>query len=163
MSHDLTISGNTTVSGTVSGPTPTLASHLATKGYVEEYVANNQDIKHTLLATITQSDVKVPINISTDYYAILVKLINVKEATNSTICLFLASNEIEIGGSETSSINASLMLNAICIDDGELCIVAINPYKGVYRFAVGNGKTEAEIRYMASGTVKIYGLSIEVD
>ena len=35
MSHDLTISGNTTFSGTVSGQTPTLASHLATKGYVD--------------------------------------------------------------------------------------------------------------------------------
>ena len=39
LSHDLTISGNTTFSGTVSGPTPTSASHLATKGYVDN--ANN--------------------------------------------------------------------------------------------------------------------------
>ena len=38
MSHDLTISGNTTFSGTVSGPTPTLDSHLATKGYVDNQV-----------------------------------------------------------------------------------------------------------------------------
>lgn len=35
LSHDLTISGNTTFSGTVSGPTPTLDSHLATKEYVD--------------------------------------------------------------------------------------------------------------------------------
>lgn len=31
----MTISGNTTFPGTVSGPTPTLDSHLATKGYVD--------------------------------------------------------------------------------------------------------------------------------
>lgn len=139
------------------------ASHLATKGYVEEYVANNQNIKHTLLATITQSNVKVPINISTTYYAILVKLINVKETSNSTMRLYLSSAEIKLGGSESSSINASLMLNAVCIEDGELCISAVNPYNGLTYMMVGIGQTEAEIEYMASGTVKIYGLSIEVD
>ena len=39
MSHNLTISGNTTFSGTVSGPTPTLDSHLATKGYVDSEIS----------------------------------------------------------------------------------------------------------------------------
>ena len=77
--------------------------------------------------------------------------------------LYLSSAEIKLGGSESSSINASLMLNAVCIEDGELCISAVNPYNGLTYMMVGIGQTEAEIEYMASGTVKIYGLSIEVD
>ena len=139
------------------------ASHLATKGYVDEYVTNNQDIKHTLLATITQSNVKVPINISTNYYAILVKLINVNLTPNSTMRLYLSSSEIKLVGSMSGSVNASLMLNVVCIEDGELSILAVNPHMGVVYMQIGLGQTEAEIEYLASGTVEIYGLSIEVD
>ena len=163
LSHDLTISGNTTFSGTVSGPTPTSDSHLATKGYVEEYVVDNQNIKRTLLATITQSNVKVPINISTDCYAILAKLINV--SSERSIGLQLAyGDDLTIARGASNSINANIILNFVCSNaDGTMITLGIASNGSMNTVSVQIGQSEIGVINMTSGTIEIYGLSIEVD
>ena len=161
LSHDLTISGNTTFSGTVSGPTPTLDSHLATKGYVEEYVENNQNIKYTLLATITQSNVKVPINISTDYYAILIKLINVSSERSIGLQLI---DDLMIAEGASNSVNANIILNFVCSNaDGKMITLGIATNSSINFASVQIGQSEIGVINMTSGTVEIYGLSIEVN
>ena len=137
------------------------ASHLATKGYVEEYVANNQVVKCTLLATITQSNVKVPINISTTYYAILVKLINV--SSDRPIGLQLIDDLTIVEGA-SSLLNANIMLNFVCSNaDGRMITLGIASNGSVYFASVQVGQSETEVINMTSGTVKIYGLNIEVN
>ena len=161
LSHDLTISGNATFSGTVSGPTPTLDSHLATKGYVDEYVLNNKTIKCTLLATITQSNTQVPINITKNYYAMYVKLINVY--VSDSLSLFLDDSLLLVSNT-SSSVNANLMFNFICsnVDDG-IYIIGIDRSYRIATIIAQFGQSNIKVIGMTSGTVKIYGLSIEVD
>ena len=54
LSHNLAISGNTTFSGTVSGKTPTLSSHLATKGYVDSNITSTKQYVDSSIATTRQ-------------------------------------------------------------------------------------------------------------
>ena len=137
------------------------ASHLATKGYVEEYVANNQVVKCTLLATITQSNVKVPINISTDYYAMLVKLINA--SSDRSIGLQLI-DDLRIVEGKSNSINANIILNFVCSNTGgRMAALGIATNGSINYASVQVGQSEIGVINMTSGTVKIYGLNIEVN
>ena len=90
-----------------------------------------------------------------------VKLINVY--TSDSLNLFL-DDALMLVNNTSSSVNANLMFNFICsnVDDG-MYIIGISRANRIESIIAQFGQSNIEVIGMTSGTVKIYGLSIEVD
>ena len=108
----MTISGNTAFSGTVSGPTPTLDSHLATKGYVdnannswkiEKVFEFNKNVNYTVNNTIKVVDRVNFISFESGLYFMKISCNLTTSNTLRSNSLSFASSTQQIGGAEAES------------------------------------------------------------
>lgn len=161
----------------LSGP-PTQTNGAATKGYVDDYVANNNILQLELLSTHTPTSLEGDyFNFDGSIFAFYVLIKNLTIPQGETIYLkfnsYLAGrNSVALLGNQfgADEFNASVFLPVIQVlstDFNQMllstgCILGETSSHGLHYIEVPYGQTATEVDSFTSGTISVYGVKFNL-